>query len=301
MNSQTLYTAIIFAFLLVLLSSLSSALTISEVNAGVLYPGQSTQITLTIKNNLNDDAKDVSLVLILDKTTLTASGTQVTTSGTPFITIGSSETSIDKIKQDNNEDFQFIIKASNDIRPGIYNIPYVITYKINSQEQQKQGTFGLTVSAKTELSFSAETENNIQKQKGRVSLKIINNGLADIKFVSVKLSPSGFTLLSSNEVYVGTVNSDDFETSTFDVLFSTTSTSSKLISKVSYKDFDNIDRTQNIEIPIKIYTREKALELGLIKQSNTWIYALVVIVLIALWIIYRKIKKRRRLKNLNSK
>ncbi|MBI2498736.1 hypothetical protein HYV88_00670 [Candidatus Woesearchaeota archaeon] len=268
-----------FLVFLILSINLASAVSVSNIQASTIFPGESTYVSITLENNLDDTVEKLSISLVLDKT--------------PFITIGSSEKSIDELKENRQRNFEFQIKAPNDIKPGNYNIPYSILYNLNDQSEQKQGTFGITVDAKTELSFSGEVENNIVGEKGKVSLKIVNNGLADLRFVSVKLVPVGFTLTSPDEVYIGTVNSDDFETANFDVIF--TGDNSKLSSIVNYRDFNNNVKSEVVDIPLNVYTREKALELGLIKKSYIWIYVIIVLAVLVLWFIYRKIKKRRRL------
>ena len=272
----------IFSFLLVLtllFSNIVSALTISNVQTTAFFPGESSFIRITLDNNLERDVTQVSVSLLLDKT--------------PFITIGSSESSVDTLKENKIKNFEFEIKAPNDIKPGNYNIPYLISYKADDKIELKNGSFGITIDAKTELTFAAETENNVVGEKGKVSLKIINNGLADLRFVSVKLVPVGFTLTTADEVYIGTVNSDDFETATFDVIF--IDNNAKLSSIVNYRDFNNDLKSEVVDIPLNVYTREKALELGLINKSYTWIYVIIVLAILVLWFIYRKIKKRRRL------
>jgi len=274
-----------FLVFLILSINLASAVSVSNIQASTIFPGESTYVSITLENNLDDTVEKLSISLVLDKT--------------PFITIGSSEKSIDELKENRQRNFEFQIKAPNDIKPGNYNIPYSISYNLNDQLEQKQGTFGITVDAKTELSFSGEVEDNIVGEKGKVSLKVINNGLADLRFVSVKLVPVGFTLTSPDEVYIGTVNSDDFETANFDVIF--TDNNAKLSSIVTYRDFNNNVRSEVVDIPLNIYTREKALELGLINKSYTWIYAIIVLAVLVLWFVYRKIKKRRRVKKLNNK
>ena len=50
-------------------------------------------------------------------------------------------------------------------------------------------------------------------------MKIINSGFGDIKFVNVQIFPDGFILLGSANDYIGNVDSDDFESATFDVIF----------------------------------------------------------------------------------
>lgn len=279
MKTKQIISSLVIFIVFILALNLTSAVTVSNVEIQELFPGESVPVSLTLKNNLDDTIEEVSVSLVLDKTS--------------FITIGSSEDSIDEIKENKQANFEFEIKAPNDIKPGIYNIPYIITYKFQDNPDQKQGNFGITVGAKTELSFASETENNIVGEKGKISLKIINNGLADLRFVSVKIVPVGYTLLSTDEVYIGTVNSDDFETASFDVIY--TDVNAKLSAIVNYRDFDNNVKTEVADLPINVYTREKALELGLIQQSYTFYYLIAVIAIILIWFVYRRIRRRRRL------
>lgn len=278
-NIGLLNTLLFLLVLTLLFSNMTLAVVIENVQSATIFPGESTPISIILRNNLDDEVDQVSISLLLDKT--------------QFISIGSSENNIDKLKEDRTQKFEFQIKAPNDIKPGNYNIPYLISYKLNDQLEQKQGTFGITVDAKTELSFSAETDNNIVNEKGKVSLKIINNGLADLKFVSAKIVPIGFTLTSADEVYIGTINSNDFETAGFDVIF--TNTNSRLSAIVNYRDFNNNQKTEIVNISLTVYSREQAIQLGLITKSYTWIYIIIVLVILILWFIWRKIKKRRRL------
>jgi len=133
--------------------------------------------------------------------------------------------------------------------------------------------------------------------KAKISLKIVNKGLGEIKFVSVKISPQGYELISSKDVYVGTIDSDDSDTASFDVVFKTTRPTLSVI--VNYNDFDNNAKTETINLPVNVYTTEKALELGLItktKLSSLFIGGGLVII----WFVWRKIKKSRNKKGVNK-
>ncbi|MDP4039106.1 MAG: hypothetical protein Q8P57_00800 [Candidatus Pacearchaeota archaeon] len=249
-----------------------------------LFPGEEKTITLEIKNDNNYDIEDVSIKLLLNDLN--------------FISIGNSEKTESEIREDDKETFVFKLKASRDIIPGDYNIPYKLRYGISNAVNgtiEREGSFGLRVSALTELDFSIRTENAIVGERGKITLEIINKGLGEIRFVSVDMLPdSGYTLLSSSKEYIGTIDSDDSDFATFDVLFK--STKAILNSQIRYKDFDNIDQNQIISLPIKVYSRENALEIGLISESKTKIYIGMVILVIILWYIYRKIKKRKKRK-----
>lgn len=167
MNIQTKITII---SALLIFGILISAHLISSLQLNVdqqrLYPGEKTKISIDIENTLDDDIEDVSLVLDL--------------SNTQFTSISGSETDIDNIDSDDKESLDFDIKASQSIKPGDYNIPYTLTYTIddnNLTKKTEKGAFGITVGAKTELTYTIETETNVIGQKGKLSLKIVNKGL----------------------------------------------------------------------------------------------------------------------------
>ena len=272
------------AIFILLLLNLVSAVSIKSAETDTLAPGTEGEIRIELENNLNDDAKDVSLKL--EFTNL------------PFNPIGSSEESIDEISEGDEERFDFTIKASNDIKPGDYKIPYTLTFKINNEQKQSIGTIGVTVKANPELSFSVTTENPIINTQGKITLKIVNKGFADAKFVTVNIIPEGFTLLSEKEIYIGTIDSDDFETATLDVIFKTKNPTLRAV--IEYKDFDNAVITKNISLPIQVYTQDEAIELGITKKSNAPLYIGIVIALILAWILYRIIRKQLR-KSKNNK
>jgi len=282
MNPQTKVIIALALFIFGILASLNSISALSlTVDQQKLYPGESATISVDIENTLNDDIEDVSLALDL--------------SNTLFTSIGGSEATQDNINSDDSETFDFDIKASQNIKPGDYNIPYTLTYTIddgNSTKKNEKGTFGLTVGAKTELTYTVETEKNVVGQKGKLSLKIVNKGLGDIRFVSVKIVPQGFDLLASDASYIGTVSSDDFETATYDVIFN--SKNAKLVAEVTYRDFENKQISENINLPVKVYTKDEALKLGIISPNNSLYYVITVVVLVIVFFVYRNVRKRRK-------
>jgi len=271
---------IISMFVLLISLSLISAVIVDSITVDKLLPGQTSLLKISVKNNLDDDVDDVSFVLKLEDTS--------------FTTIGSSEDSEDEIREGKKETFSFILKAPPSMKPGDYNIPYEITYTdVDDEKIKKTGSLGVTVSAETELSYSIESDNNVVNEKGKISVKVINSGLGDIGFVSVRIvSASGFEVLSADEEYIGTVGSDDFELATFDILFKRTN--ANLGVEITYKDFNNNEETKTVLLPVKVYSREKALELGLIKKNNTLIYIGSLLGIIIIWFVYRRIKKKRR-------
>ncbi len=278
---------LIFLFSISLMP-LTSAI-IVDADYITIYAGEIGKVDIEVDNSEDFDMEDVSIQLVLN--TVLPDGTPISL---PFTVIGSSEKDLDDLDEGDDDSVSFQIRASTDIVPGDYQIPYEVRYtNVDEDDKDKKtGTFGIRVSAKTELDFIVETrENAIVGQEGRVSLEIVNKGLGDIKSVYVQIFPEGFELLSKDKVFVGKVSSEDTDVASFDVIYKTTNPTLK--AKITYKDFDNKEHTETVDLNFKVYTTEEAIEKGLIKKNNTGKYVIFIIIIIIIWAIYRKIKKRR--------
>ncbi len=277
MINQTKFILAI-ALSLVLLVNLSSAITVKSVSADTLSPGQQGSIKIEVENELKDDVDLVSIKLDL--------------ANLPFTPVGTSEDSIDSLDEGDDEEFTFRVKSANNIIPGDYKIPYTISYVLDKETKTRSGSIGITVKGNADLSFPIETGKPIIGMQDRLTLKIINKGFADARFLSVKINPLGFTLLSDREAYIGTVDSDDFETISFNVIYN--DKTPVLLAEIEYKDFDNNNIKKTINIPVVVYSQEKALELGLIEKNNTLLYFAVIVTLVLIIILYRVVRKSIR-------
>tara|TARA_Y100000034_G_scaffold136405_1_gene212672 strand:+ start:234 stop:1055 length:822 start_codon:yes stop_codon:yes gene_type:complete len=257
-----------------------SAVSVENVQVDVLNPGEEGRIVVDIENVFNRDVEDVSL--------------EINVAGLPFTTVGTSQLSVDEIRDGDDERFAFKIKSSNDIELGDYQIPYTLKYILSNNEVIRSGSFGVRVTADSEIEFGVETERAVMGEQGKIEFKIINKGFGDIKFTDVKIFPDGYSLISEQQVYVGNVDSDDFESVNFDVIFNSKNPKVKIL--VEYKDFENNLIRDNLEFPINIYSREKAVELGIIEENKTQLYIGIVVGILIIWYVFRKFGKRRRLK-----
>jgi hypothetical protein len=270
-------------FLLVLALSFVSAVIVDADYASV-NPGKEARITINVDNNEDFDIENVRVSLLLNET--------------PFSSVGSSTKDVDDLSEGDDDSTSFTLRASTDAVPGDYDIPYTIKYlnaDNSSLDFSDSGSFGIRIGAETDLDFTAETRDAaIVGQEGQISLEIINRGLGDIKSISVELEPRGFELISAKKIFIGTIESDDSDLANFDVIYRNQNPS--LVATVNYKDFDNNDQVETISIPLKAYTQEQALDLGLVKKSNTMTYILIIVFLIILWFTWRTVKKRKKKK-----
>lgn len=274
---------IISTLIMLFTMQITSAVFIENTDSDIISPGKSGKIIILVENDFDYDIQDVSLSLDL--------------TNTPFITIGSSEYSINEIQEDDNEEFVFTLAANINTKPGDYNIPYTLDYEEASSV--KKGTIGVKVRAETNLNFISSLDNPIKGEKSTLSLKIVNKDLGEAKFVSVKLVPDGFTLLSEDSIYIGNIDSDDFETANFDTIIN--SVNPTLIATINYYDIDNKYYSKQIAIPLNVYTTERAYELGIKKRSNASYYIIIILIILLIWFVSRTIRKRiRKRKSLQS-
>lgn len=283
MNIQSIFALLALSILSIFLVSSASALIVSSVDSDVIAPGQEGNVDITLKNNLGYDLDEVSFALDFSSATL------------PLSPKGSSEETIDSISEDDKETVTFTLRAESDAKVGDYKIPYTITYTSeNSTIVKKSGTIAVRISASPNLDFSVSTTNPIIGQKGKITLKLLNKGLGEAKFISVKISPEGYTLLSEDQSFISSIDSNDFDSVSFDVIFK--SKSASLTGYLEYRDVDNKLLTKNLDLPLTVYTQKQAIDQGIIAKNNSFTYILTIIVIHVIWFVWRSIRKRNRLR-----
>jgi len=275
-------TLLMILILAVLLVSAVSALTIESVtsNPNQIEPGEVAKLSLNIENNLGEDIKNIIVSLDLSEV--------------PFAPYqSSSQQAIEELEDNEDEKVNFEIIALAKADSGVYKIPVKISY--NSTE--KTSFISLTINAKPKL--RVDYEGTLIKGKNNdLSIKIINSGLSDVKLLSAEISNVlGLQILTPKYIYIGDLDSDDFDVAEFKVFIKENAPGLiNLPVKINYRDSTNKEINKQISLSLKTYTKEEAVKLGLIKKDTTLIYIFIIVGLILIYIIYRKIKKRRRLK-----
>jgi hypothetical protein len=302
MTDKLLTIILAFALITSLISVIettSASLVVENVNQDKLYPGSDASLDIKLKNDFDYSIEDVKLTLIFNQ--ISATGAIDYSKPTQFSSVGSSQDSVDEIDDDDGETFSFRIKASNSIEPGDYNLAYQVQYKNdNNTIVTELGSLGIKVNSKTLLDYSLSQQQKVIGMKDKITLKIINKGFGEVKFVSVQEnSRTGYTLLSEEKVYIGSISSDDYDTASFDIIINKANPTFSAL--ITYKDFENNDKSQAVSFDLTAYTKQKALELGLIKKSNAPLVAGIVIFVIILWFIVRWLRKRRKRKLNNLK
>jgi len=271
--------------MLFLFENVSGSLIISSISTvpDTISPGESSKISIYLKNNGNYDLEDISINMDL--------------SNLPFAPYNSgSYYTFDKLNEGDTKKVEFEITAQPNAKSGLYKIPLKIEYNENSQTKIRNSVVSVVVNSEPSLKVILEENVLLAGQENKIVMKIINNGLSDAKFVEVNISQVSnyYTILSPESVYIGDIDSDDYQTLEFKLFFKKNIPSIiNLPIVVYYKDANNNAYSQKFEIQLKVYTKSKAEELGLIKRNMNIYYLLGFFSLVILFLIYRFVRRRK--------
>ncbi|MEM3374475.1 MAG: hypothetical protein QXE31_04605 [Candidatus Woesearchaeota archaeon] len=276
-----------------------------ETNPEKIKPGQEAVVNVKIKNMATTPIKDITLKLDLTMSSFMKSTTLSTTdsinafNAMPFVPLGSSsEQKIYTLSPSEEHTFSYKIISYPDASSKIYKVPIILNYFDNKGNQYtKTDIIGLIVGSKPDMSVIIdETDLYVGKKTGTVTIKIINKGFSDIKFLDVVAKDTDkLQILSSKEVYIGNVDSDDYETAEFKVytngnLDTKKEQIIKFPVKVEYRDANNNFYSDEYDLDLPIVSQSKLTE----SKSNSMSNIIILLLLaIAGFFIYRRIKRKK--------
>jgi hypothetical protein len=267
----------------VLIQTRYPTLNIKEVRTDpkTISPGEDATLLFTLENLADSPMKDIDIQLNL-------AGIDIVSNGEV------AEKKLRMINTGGVADVMFSIKAMPESKGGIYKVPFTLTYTDNLGKSYTQtGLISVEVSSKPDLILSIDSTTLSKSSKlGDVDIKITNKGLTDLKFVTVEiLDSNNFKILSSNIVYIGDIDSDDFGTASFK-LSAKTGNSFDIPLKISLRDVLSSEYSETVNVNLKMLS---AGEMG--KKSFIWsIIPTILIIFVILMIFVRSF--REKVKNL---
>jgi hypothetical protein len=248
-----------------------------EIKPSPVVPGQIADVILTLRNAGRIGVKNINVGIELEDGT--------------FSTIGSgAKKRVDRIDAGETEQVTFQLASDTSTVVKVYSIPVSLSYQDERNAVYADtAKFTLVVNAAPELSLTVDSTDFESKTKpGTVSLKVVNKGVVDLKYVTVRLvqTPEYDVLSPSNEEYVGNLDSDDFET--VDFLIKPVAENPRLKVQLEFKDPYNLNFAQDYDLPLRIITDK---DLG--KGGAPWgvIVALLLVAGAGIWWWVRR-KKR---------
>ncbi len=249
-----------------------------------IAPGQEATVKLVLRNNANLLLKDIKVKLNLNSAEL------------PFAPIGSvTERNIDSLETGSSRELEFKIITLADAASRIYKVPLEINYFDEfGNEFESKDVISLIVGSKPLLNLNVESSTLVQSRQGRVSIDVVNYGLTDVKFLNARLLFSeDYELVSSSNVYVGDVDSDDIESIDFELVAKKSGTIT-LPMQITYRDSNNKIYTEILSVQAKAYDVDEAKSLGIIKSNATFLTILVIGALLVLYFVIRRIFRKKQ-------
>ncbi len=168
--------------------------------------------------------------------------------------------------------------------------------KMKKNVSLKSELISVTVNSEPELKISLEDSILIKGKENVFSIKIINSGLADVKFVYLNVNDvKGIKFLSGKEQYVGDIDSDDFDSVEYKAHINEDASGTISLPVVlKFKDATNKEFTETKNLVLRTYSLKQAQDLGLVEKPNYIIY--IVIGILVLGYIGYRIRKKSKLK-----
>ncbi len=251
---------------------------------GIIVPGEESKIEITLKNLADSVMKDITLKLDLSSDDL------------PFVPIGdSTEKRIKHLKPGEEEKVEFNVAALANADSQIYKIPISLTYYDELGEKYiKDDLIGVIVGATPDLLVQIDSSTIFkEKSTGEITVKIVNKGLIDVKFLTISIdSAEDYDVLSASEIYVGSVDSDDYETADFK-LYVKDSVDKKVVIPITvkYMDANNNKYTEKHDLMLDLKSA------SMIAGKGDGSLGTIAIVLLIVGIAYYFYKHRRKRRN----
>jgi uncharacterized repeat protein (TIGR01451 family) len=244
-----------------------------------LAPGSEGILTVKIRNAGDTEIKDVRV-------------TVTPPSGISFLD-DVSKRKIATMASGGTQELSFNLIVSPAMAEGVYSSYISVDYlnKIG-QEKQDNDTFAIIIKSQPKL-FVKIDESEIYKGNGigDVTVTFVNNDIADIKFLTVELQESeNYDIVSTNKMYIGDLDSDDFESVDFTMRLLNEKDFITLPLKITYKDALNNDYSQDVNVDLRV---RDASDLGNGGLSTTIIFIIIIAIIIVAWLIWRSIKKKK--------
>ena len=251
-----------------------------ETQPKEIPPGKEGKLNLTLKNLADYELRNIIVKLNL--------------ANLPLIPINETNEKVIKILSSNeSKELVFNLLVQPDASCGVYKVPILINYSdYSGNNYEKEYYVGFKVGAKPKLEVSIESSEILKVGDiGNLVISIANVGLTDVKFLRVFVNNSEEVkvLSPTNTFYIGSLDSDDYET--FEVKLWVTSGKNwvGIPIKLEYMDANNNLYEEEREVQLRLYSSS---EISRIYRRSFYLELIgILFILILSYLVYRRIRK----------
>jgi hypothetical protein len=254
----------------------------------IVGTGQMDSIQLTIKNTGSSPAVDV-LVSLKEDRTVTSTGTIVERDIVP---LGASSQYIAQLGVNNTTvvNVPILVNPSATSKP--YFVPVTLTYYDENKTSYSTTDYvGLKVVGGPNLeAIAADAEPLLVPGKpSRLTIDLFNNGLGPAKFVQARVQ-SDFFSIPTQDFFIGTIESDDFDSLVLDGVVSPSVAPGEYLVNVSlfYKnEFGDVTQIGK-SVNVRVYSPSEVPSSNGENGFPLWIIAIVILGIGYWWFRLRK-------------
>lgn len=198
-------------------------------------------------------------------------------------------------------DVSFGIVPLPEASGGIYKVPISLTYTdVTGKNYSESSMISIEVGSEPEIYVIVDSTTIHKfgiipyilfintKRTGEIIVKVVNPGLTDLKFLDVKLEGGkGFKVMSSKKVYIGDLDSDDYETAEFRIKVGWLRREITLPLQLEYRDSSNNPYSEQVNLTLYI---RSARELG---QSTSKTGIIILLLVVGAYLFYRYKSKKK--------
>lgn len=266
-----------------------------ETEPEKITPGEKLKLTITLENMADSTLKNI--VAKLDLFRIYRGTTAYAYYEVPFTPVGqSNEKMLYQLLAREKRNITFDLVADSDAEAKVHKVLLNINYFDElGKNYTKDYLIGLLVSSEPDFSVTVE-ESKIYgtRQTGEITIKFVNKGLADIKFLNVVLKESeNYDIVSSDEVYVGNVDSDDYETVEFKLYLKKVKDKKVTLPLyLEYKDANNYPYSVDLDVVMNV----RSLKQGAGRGGVLGRLIFVIVAIVVGYFLYRRWEKKKKKK-----
>lgn len=229
-------------------------------------PGSSHEMKIELKNLADSSLKNVQVSLDLADTPVAAETSATTVTG---------------IEPGENTSVSFNLDVDESAENGVHRIPLTLEYENEAGTQfERETTTGLRIGGSPQLEAGInEIDRLTPGTPSTFTLRVVNRGFGTARFVDAELlETENLEVLSTPEIYIGNMDSDDYQTAEYTVRATGETGKLELPVELSYRDLNGELVTEETTVETRLYT---AQEVRSIEGSggNILVYAVIVLVL----------------------
>ncbi len=250
----------------------NAILGVEKVEATTSSPGNTARINITLKNTADSMLKDIKIKLNVDEAAFVPAGS-------------TNEKMISRIEPGKEVIVSFSLIAQVNAASKAHRVPLEIVYYDELGRNYSQvSSIGVIINEKPQYIVNIdETGIYTTNNKGKVVISISNIGSSEIKYLATELMPSSdYAILSTPKVYLGNLDSDDFDSAEYEIFMKANARKVPLLLKISYKDSFNSELADNVVVEMPLYTSREASAYGIGASSGIASKLITIVIFVVL-------------------